>query len=185
MPVLGTLFYFLFSSYFYTSQQKYLVLLQIGIITIFIPITFYYLLRSFGKVDSVMVYQLSQRKIPLIIQAILIFILITKSITVEVIPELYYYFLGGLISTFLLLFLLFLKIKASIHMVGISTLTIFVIALSLHYHSNAIYTIALLVAMNGLVASSRLELQAHTNKELAIGFFSGLLPQIILTYFWL
>ena len=185
MPVFGTLFYFLFSNYYYTSQQKYLILLQIGIITILIPISFYYLLRSFGKVDSVMVYQLSQRKIPLTIQAVLIFILITKSITAEVIPELYYYFLGGLISTFLLLILLLLKIKASIHMVGISTLTIFVIALSLHYHSNAIYTIAFLIAMNGIVASSRLELQAHTNKELVIGFFSGMLPQLILTYFWL
>ena len=185
MPVFGTVFYFLLSEYFFTTQQKYLVLLQIGIITIFIPITFYYLLRSFGKVDSVMVYQLSQRKIPLLLQAILIFLLITKSITAEVIPELYYYFLGGLISTFLLLILLFLKIKASIHMVGISTLTVFVIALSFHYHTNAIYVIALLVAINGIVASSRLELQAHTNKELLIGFFSGLVPQIILTYFWL
>ena len=185
MPVFGTLFYFLFRNYYFTTQQKYLILVQIGIITILIPITFYYLLRSFGKVDSVMVYQLSQHKIPLLLQAILIFLLITKSITAEVIPELYYYFLGGLISAFLLLILLFLKIKASIHMVGISTLTVFVIALSLHYHSNAIYTIAFLIAMNGIVASSRLELQAHTNKELAIGFFSGLLPQIILTYFWL
>ncbi len=185
VPVFGTLFYFLLSNYYFTTQQKYLILLQISIITILIPISFYYLLRSFGKVDSVMVYQLSQRKIPLTIQAVLIFILITKSITAEVIPELYYYFLGGLISTFLLLILLFLKIKASIHMVGISTLTIFVIALSLHYHSNAIYTIAFLIAMNGIVASSRLELQAHTNKELVIGFFSGMLPQLILTYFWL
>ena len=162
-----------------------MVLLQICIITILIPISFYFLLRSFGKVDSVMVYQLSQRKIPLIIQTILIFLLITKSITVEVIPELYYYFLGGLISALLLLILLFLKIKASIHMVGISTLTVFVIALSWHFHNNAIYTIAFLVAMNGIVASSRLELKAHSDKELVIGFFSGLLPQIILTYFWL
>ncbi len=142
-------------------------------------------MRSFGKVDSVMVSQLSQRKFPLLLHAILIFLLITKSITAEVIPELYYYFLGGLISTFLLLILLLLKIKASIHMLGISTLTAFVMALSFHYLSNAIYTIAILVAMNGLVASSRLEMQAHTNKELVIGFFSGMLPQIILTYFWL
>ena len=185
VPVFGTFFYFLFSSYYYTSQQKYLILLQVSIITILIPISFYYLLRSFGKVDSVMVYQLSQRKIPLTIQAILIFLLITKSITAEVIPELYYYFLGGLISTFLLLILLFLKIKASIHMVGISALTIFVIALSLHHQNNAIYTIAFLIVMNGIVASSRLEMQAHTNKELVIGFFLGMLPQIILTYFWL
>lgn len=185
VPIFGSLFYFLFSNYYFTEQQKYLILLQISIITVFIPISFFYLLRSLGKVDSVMVSQLSQRSLPLIIQSILIFLLITKSITAEVIPELYYYFLGGLMSTFLLLILLILKIKASIHMVGISTLTIFVIALSCHYHINAIYTITLLVAINGLVATSRLEMEAHTNKELVIGFFSGMLPQIILTYFWL
>ena len=185
VPVFGTLFYFIFNNYYFTEQQRYLILLQISIITILIPISFYYLLRSFGKVDSVMVYQLSQRKIPLLLQAILILLLITKSITAEVIPELYYYFLGGLVSTVLLLILLFLKIKASIHMVGISTLTVYVIALSFHNQINAISTIAVLILMNGFVASSRLVLQAHTGKELVFGFFTGLLPQLFLMYFWL
>lgn len=166
-------------------HQKLLILLQVSTITILFPVVFYYLLRSFGKLDSVMVYQLSQRKIPLIIQAILIFILITKSITPEFIPELYYYFLGGFISTLILIVLLILNIKASIHMVGISALTTFIIALSLHNGSNEIQTIAFFTAMNGIVASSRLEMQAHTNKELVIGFFSGIVPQLVLTYFWL
>ncbi len=185
VPVFGTLFYFLYGNSYFNSDQKQLILLQISIITVFIPFSFLYLLRSFGKVDSVMVYQLAQRKIPLVLQAILLLLLIKRSITIELIPELYFYFLGGLISTLVLLVLLFLKIKASIHMVGISTLTAFVIGLSLHSQINAIYVVSLLVVMNGFVASSRLELQAHTNKELLFGFFSGLLPQLFLLYFWL
>ncbi len=104
IPVYGTLFYFLFDENYFDGQQKLLILLQIGIITIFIPISFYFLLKSFGKVDSMMVSDLSQRKIPLIIQIGLLFTLIQKSITLDQIPELYYYFLGGLISTFLALF---------------------------------------------------------------------------------
>lgn len=181
----GTLFYFYCSTFYYTNQQKYLVLLQIGVVTILIPIAFFYFLRSFDKLDNAMAPDLSQRKIPLIFQGMIIYLLLSNTIKESILPELYFYLLGGLISTFILLLLLFLKIKASIHMVGISTLTVFVGALSLHYEVNIIYSFAALVVVNGLVATSRLELKAHTYKEILIGFFTGLLPQLVLTYFWL
>lgn len=185
IPVYGTLVYFLFDENYFNSQQKQLILLQIGIITIFIPISFYFLLKSFGKIDSVMVSNLSQRKLPLIIQIGLLFTLIQKSITLDQIPELYYYFLGGLISAFLALIFLFGKIKISIHMIGISTLTAFVIGLSFHNHINIVNTVVFLIVMNGVIAASRLEMKAHNNKELIVGFLSGLLPQMVLLYFWL
>jgi hypothetical protein len=185
IPVYGTLFYFLFDDNYFDGQQKYLILLQIAIITIFIPISFFFLLRSFGRVDSVMVSELSQRKIPLLIQGVLILMLIQKSITIDLIPELYFFFLAGFISTLLALIFLFCKIKASIHMIGISTLTAFVIGLSIHNQIDIISTITFLILMNGVVASSRLAMKAHSNKELIIGFFSGLLPQMALLVFWL
>lgn len=185
IPVYGTLCYFLFNDTYLDTRQIYLVLLQIVIVTIFIPISFFYILRSLDKVDSVMVSDLSQRKIPLIIQSVLIFTLIQKGITLDTIPELYFFFLAGFISTLLALSFLFLKIKASIHMIGISTLTTFVIGLSLHNQINSIIIIFFLILMNGFVASSRLEMKAHTPKELVIGFFSGMIPQVVLLYFWL
>jgi hypothetical protein len=39
--------------------------------------------------------------------------------------------------------------------------------------------------MNGVVASSRLEMKAHTPKELVIGFLLGVIPQLFLLHFWL
>jgi hypothetical protein len=39
--------------------------------------------------------------------------------------------------------------------------------------------------MNGIVASSRLVMKAHSDKELLVGFLSGVIPQIALLYFWL
>lgn len=185
IPVFGTLCYFLFNGNYFNTEQKFLILLQIVLITIFIPISFFFLLRSLGKVDSVMVSELSQRKIPLIIQAILILTLIQKSITIDRIPELFFFFLAGLISTLMALIFLFFKIKASIHMIGISTLTAFVIGLSIHNQINALSIIVFLILMNGFVASSRLAMNAHTNKELVIGFFSGMIPQVALWHFWL
>jgi hypothetical protein len=160
-------------------------LLQIGVVTILIPIAFFYFLRSFEKVDNVMVPDLSQRKIPLLFQGMILYLLLSNTIKENILPELYFYLLGGLVSTFILLLLLFLKVKASIHLVGISALTVFVGALSLHFEVNVIYSIAILVLLNGLVATSRLELKAHTYKEILIGFFTGFLPQLILTHFWL
>lgn len=181
----GTLFYFLISTFYYTNQQKYLILLQIGVVTILIPIAFFYFLRSFEKVDNVMVPDLSQRKIPLLFQGLIIYILLSNTIKESVLPELYFYLLGGLVSTFILLLLLFLKVKASIHLVGISALTVFVGALSLHFEVNLIYSFAVLVLLNGLIATSRLELKAHTYKEIIFGFLTGFLPQLVLTHFWL
>ena len=185
IPLFGTIFYLFFTPNYFEFNQKYLILLQVLLITIFIPISFFYLLKAIGKVDSMMVSELSQRKIPLIIQAFLIYTLIQKSITLDRIPELFFFFFGGLLSTLLTLILLFGKIKASIHMIGISSLTAFVVGLSLHNQINFMYYIAFLILMNGVVASSRLEMKAHTNMELAIGFFVGLLPQLALYFFWL
>lgn len=127
----------------------------------------------------------SQRKIPLLIQAVLLVVLLTKSITVMVIPALYFFFLAALISTVAAFTLIFAVIKASLHMIGMSALTAFSIGLSIHNQNNALFLISFLIGMIGLVAASRLEMKAHTGKELVIGFLLGVIPQCVLWYFWL
>jgi uncharacterized membrane protein YccC len=108
-----------------------------------------------------------------------------KSVTLEHYPELHFFFLGGLLSALLALLLLFFKTKASLHLMTISALTVFVIGLSIHNQSRNINLIAFLVLMNGVVASSRLEMKAHSPKELVIGFLLGVVPQVLLLRFWL
>lgn len=162
-----------------------MLFLQIVIITFLLPISFFYLLRTFGKIDNVMLSDISQRKIPLLLQIMLFSVLITKSITIDRFPHLYYFFLGGLLSTIVAFLLLYLKIKTSIHMIGISALTVFMIGLSIKNEINTTNIIAFFVLLNGAVASSRLEMQAHNIKELSIGFLCGVSPQVVLFYFWL
>ena len=155
------------------------------IITIVLPILFFFVLRAAGKADSIMISEISQRKLPLLILCFLTIILIQKCITLDRFEPFYYFFLGGLVSTFVALILLFFKTKASLHLVAISALTIFVIGLSIHHQTKNVYMIAFLVLMNGVVGSSRLEMKAHTIKELVIGFFLGVLPQLFFFRFWL
>lgn len=185
IPVYAGLFYFFLNDYYFSDTEKYFAILQIVVITIVIPILLYFALRTAGQVDSIMVAEISQRKTPLLILCFLTILLIRKSITIEHFPELYFFFLGGLLSTFLALILLFFKTKVSLHMMAISTLTVFIIGLSIHNQTHTINTIALLVFLNGVVASSRLEMNAHTPKELAMGFVLGIIPQLLVFYFWL
>lgn len=185
IPVYTAIFYFFFYDSYYTNPEIYFAIFQIVIITILLPILFFFVLRTAGKVDSIMISEISQRKIPLIIQCFLTIILVRKSITLVHFPEFHFFFLGGLISTILALVLLFFRTKASLHLVAISALTIFIIGLSIHNQTRNINLIAFLVLMNGVVASSRLEMKAHTPKELVIGFLLGIIPQLILLHLWL
>ena len=185
VPLLGTLSYLLFDDIYFSKAQCYLLLFQILIITFFLPLSFFYLLRTFGKVDTIMLSDLNQRKIPLVMQMILTIVLITESVTIARFPELFFFFLSGLISTFLAFIFLFAKLKASIHMIGISALTFFIIGISIHNQINSIVLISLCFFVTGLIASSRLQMKAHSIKELVFGYAIGVLPQVGLWFFWL
>jgi hypothetical protein len=185
IPLLGASFYVLLDGHYFTMAQYLILFLQIIIITFLLPIAFFYLLRTFGKTDTIMLSDIAHRKIPLLLQMMLFTILIEKSITIDRFPSLYFFFLGGLFSAFFAFILLYAKTKASIHMIGMSALTVFIIGLSIKNEVNTINLVTFLVIMNGLVASSRLAMKAHTNKELLIGFVCGAFPQIVLLYFWL
>jgi hypothetical protein len=185
IPVYATLFYLFSNNSYFLNKEKYLVLLQVVIITVFLPILFFWGLRSTGKISSAMAPLLSERKIPLVLQCFLIIFLVRTNITIERYPELHFFFLGALLSTLIALLLLFAKMKVSLHMIGISALTFFVLGLNLHFQTQNIFSILFLILMNGFIASSRLEMNAHTVKELIIGFLIGALPQVLLMYLWL
>jgi hypothetical protein len=185
ISIYAALIYFAATKNFYVSSEIYLYLIQIVIITILIPITLFFLLLSLGKIDSIMVENIGQRKIPLLINASLLLLLIHKSITITNLPELYFFFLGGAISTLIALIAIYLHTKVSLHMIGITALTSFIFGISLNNQTDLTYTLSFFVASIGWVASSRLVLKAHTIKELSLGCIGGLLPQVILWQFWL
>lgn len=185
IPIVGTLFFVYYDANSYTNEQYLILLLQVIIITFFLPLSFFYMLQIYGKADTIMLSDISQRKTPLLMQIALTVILISKSITLNRFPELFYFFFGAIWSTLVAYVLLFLKIKASIHMIAISALSFFVIGLSVHFELNSTFIIASLFLLTGIIASSRLVMKAHTTKELVIGYIAGMLPQILLWYFWL
>jgi len=132
-----------------------------------------------------MIPNLHQRRIPLLVNCILLYLLTEKSITIDRAPELFYFYFGALVSTLLAFIGLLFKKKISLHMIGIGALTVFLFFLSLLCQNLGIEIVAFFLASIGFVASSRLSMRAHSLSEIIWGFMAGIIPQIILFYFQL
>lgn len=185
MPILGVIFYFAKSPRFIPEQIIQAKLISLFILTIVLPILLYFLLKTLGKVKSIYLDTTKERIFPLVLNCVVILIVLQRILTATQIIELYYFFVGILISTLTCLILAFMKFKVSIHMISVSGLFMFFIALSIHFSININGTLALMSIIIGAVATSRLHLNAHTYIELIIGVFVGVIPQLILVSYWL
>ena len=185
ISVFAVVFFFFNTTGYFNYETVYLYIIQTLIITVFIPLAIFYLLVTLNKIDSIMVPDVTQRKFPLVIQTALFGTLLFKSFTLSVSPELYYFFLGSMISSTIALGLVFFKKKASLHMLGMASLTVFCIGCLMHFGIKNVYFVSGLLLCNGLVASSRFEMKAHTLTELTLGYTIGLIPQFVLLFYWL
>jgi hypothetical protein len=185
MPILGVVFYFSKSPQYIPTEIIYPKLISLAILTVILPILLYFLLKTLGKVNSIELKTTNERIIPLAINCLVLILVLKRVITNNQIIELYYFFLGILISNITCLILAIMKFKASIHMIAVSGLFMFFIILSIHFSININGTLALMSIIIGAVATSRLHLNAHSFKELILGIFVGAVPQFILISYWL
>ncbi|MFI2742087.1 hypothetical protein ACG2LH_05060 [Zhouia sp. PK063] len=184
-PFLGVLFYFYVTPEYIPEGAQTHVLISVGIITIIIPLIFFILLKYMKWISSIHLPTTKERKIPLFINILLIYIIITKVFITTFSNELHYYFLGILFALWLCFILVYIKIKASMHSMGMIGLTCFICLLSIHYERNFIPIIITCFICIGAMITSRLYLKAHNVKEIIVGLIIGALPQLILAYYWL
>lgn len=184
-PLAGVVAYYLVSPEYAPPEMQRAVVLSTLILTIGIPVIFFFLFRHIGWIHSVYLHETSERKLPLYIFILLIFIMARNIIFPTLAFSLYYYFIGVLGTLIAALVLVYFKMKASMHMMGISGLTVFILGLSVHYEINITLALAGLVMSMGLVASARLYMGAHNSSELWTGFFVGIVPQFITFNYWL
>lgn len=184
MPFAGTLYFFLVTPRFFPQTVIEAKILAVAILTVFIPIVFYLMLKNLGQTSSYFLRDVRERKWPLLFTAFLDVLILKFILDAFDYPELYYFFLGIFISTMSALLLVYIRKKISLHMIGLGGLATFVILLSIHFEMNFIFTISFLIAIIGLTASSRLEFQAHTYQELIFGLMVGILPQVAVALLW-
>jgi hypothetical protein len=185
IPVYATLFYFFITWNYFNGPEVYLIFVQVLILTVLLPISIFYLLRSLGRIKSKMILDKKERRLPLSLYALLLVMLTQYSLRGISVPELYFYFTGILISNVAALALVLAGQKASLHMMGIASLTLFIISISAYYNLHLIVLIAIAVLCCGFVGSSRLLAKAHTTAELMLGALVGIMPQTGLWFLWL
>ncbi|MDV6169446.1 hypothetical protein R1T16_13505 [Flavobacterium sp. DG1-102-2] len=183
VPVYATLFYFLVANTFFYKHEIYLAFIQVLILTVLLPMSIFYLLRSLGRMKTSHP-DAKERRLPLAVYALLLLVLIKYSLSIVVIPELYYYFTGVLISVVLALALVLTGHNASLHTMAMASFTVFVISISAYYHIRFLNLIAFIVLCAGIVASSRMQAK-HSLGEVTLGALLGIIPQIGLWYIWL
>ena len=185
MPLLGIVFYFSKTPRFVPESIMKAKVFSITILTIVLPILLFYLLRTINKVDTFHLETVKERRIPLLINSVIIVLILIRVLPHDEIPELYFFFIGILISNITCFALALAKFKASIHMIASAGFFMFAIAVAIHFKININGTIALMCVIIGAIATSRLHLKAHTPIELIIGFFIGLLPQLVVLNYWI
>ena len=185
IPIAGTVAYFIITPKYSPLELQSGNILPIFILTVIIPIITFFILRNVGYVNSVRLPTLKERKYPLYIYLVLLFMIVYRVIPNNYVVELYYYFVGLITATFATIVLLLFKVKSSIHLMGMGSLFMFLINLSIHFETNITLALSLFIFAIGLVTTSRLYLKAHSKVEVVIGFCIGLISQLLTVKYWL
>lgn len=179
IPIIGVFFYFFLIPTFVSKDLRQLVLLVIIIGGYLFPLFLLFLLKKFQMIESYHIPSIEKRKFPTLLFITLSYIIgnwLFKSSLVDLLGLFYFGYGVSLIISYLLLHL---QIKMSLHASAIAGLTGFLIYFSFFFKINMLIFIAVSFALAGIVASSRLNLQAHTFKEVVFGLLVGLSSQLI------
>lgn len=180
---ISTFLFFIIQPSYLPKPFKHKILSVIFLSTYIIPIIFLFILKRRKSIDSFHLKSIEERKFPTLFFLTITLLLGIRLLELSVIDILAYSFIGvagALTITFLLLFS---KIKTSLHTLAIGGLTGFIMVISYHYKIRLLLLISIGVLLFGIVATARLKLKAHTNTEVLLGFFIGLILQLCSYYF--
>ena len=185
MPLTAVLIYFTITPRYVTAEFWYTKIFATVIMTIVIPILSYFMFKNLGLVTEIHLKNVRERRFPLLFQMIFTLLIIYIVFEGYDLPEIHFFFVGVLGSCIAAFICALFKFKASLHMIGISGVLLFIVGLSIHFNNNLLGLISLLVIATGATATSRLEAKAHTPIELIVGFFIGAIPQFMVFAYWL
>lgn len=181
IPCMATGCYFYISTGFFSTFEMKLAVFHVLMMTFLLPICIYFMLRSMNMMSSsIMVENRAERSAPVFLNIVLLGILVFFIWQYNRMYDLKHFIVGYMISYFIAWLSVLAKKKYSIHLLSYSAFAVFVLKSLIDYHSPITIGLALLLLFYGCIASSRLEIKAHTPLELFVGTVIGMLPQIFL-----
>ena len=182
VPIVCTLLYFIIIPNHIPREFAYWVLGIVFVTTYIIPLLLLYFLKKVKLIENYQLSIVNDRKFPILFFTTLTLVLGIRLLKFNVVDLLAFSFFGCALALGIVFILLFIKIKTSLHTLGISGLIGFIMMISYEYKLNLLVLLILLFLLFGIIATSRLKLQAHKMSEVLLGFFIGLLSQLIIYF---
>ena len=176
---LGSFLYLYLSPKHILKEQEYIILLIVFVSTYIIPILLLALLKRVNMISDYHLRNIEERKFPVLFFIMLSFLLGRAMVSTQIADLLAFSFFGVAFALSFTYLLFNIKIKTSLHTLGIGGIIGFVMVMSYEYRLNFNSLLAGLFILAGLIGVSRLALNAHRPKEIYIGFVLGLISQVI------
>ncbi|MDP6909093.1 MAG: hypothetical protein QF371_06285 [Flavobacteriales bacterium] len=161
-------------TYAVTPEIKQFIYLVTILNTIILPMgVFYYFYRQ-KLIQSFHMHTAKERSLPFL--TTLVFHLSTYYLFTKVpMPDLFQNIVLGAAISVVFAFIINMKWKVSIHMLGMGGIVGTIIGLILRYQVDALQLVMVLVVLSGIVGYARLRLNAHSPKQVYVGFVLGTL----------
>ena len=175
MPLLGTwllLHADTYLSYALQPRMQFFLYLVVFTSTWLVPVTLTWMLLQRGMISSLELKDRHERHLP--------YLLTLASYGASVyllfplpVPRLFVLMLIGASLTILLSFLINLRWKISVHMIGIGGLTGLLYGYALYFHLDLLPALLLLVMVAGCIGTARLYRKSHSPAQVYAGYLTG------------
>ena len=182
IPTLGVILYFMFIQNSFNSTQKFGVLGLIFASTYIIPLLLLILFKRFKLINSFNAESIKERKIPIAVMIVLFYLLGNTLYGIPNLMDLGVLFYATTLGLVIIYILFAFKLKTSLHLMSLGVTTGFFYLLQNVYNQNLILVIIAALILSGILGSARLNLKAHTQKEVYLGFILGFVSPSIIFY---
>lgn len=176
---MGTFLYLYLTPKHILKQQEYIILLIVFISTYIIPVLMLYLLKRIKMINDYHLRSIDERKFPVLFFIMLSFLIGRAMLETQIADLLAFSFFGVAFALSFTYLLFNIKVKTSLHTLGIGGIIGFVMVMSYEYQLNFNSLLSVLFIVAGGIAVSRLALNAHRPKEVYLGFLIGIVSQLI------
>ncbi len=176
-PFMGSFIYLYLTPKHVVKEQEYIILFVVFVSTYIIPIILLALLKKVKLINDYHIKSINERKFPVLFFIMLSFLIGRALIGIHIVDLLAFSFFGVAFALSFTYLLFNLKIKTSLHTLGIGGIIGFVMVMSYEYQLNFNDFLAGIFIVAGLIGISRLGLNAHSPKEVYIGFVLGVVSQ--------
>lgn len=184
MPLFGMVFYLKYMFFLLVKPMfyNYIVLVML-VCTLLFPLMSILLLKSSKVISSIHMPSKEERRWPLLIGTGFFFLAYMLISYVNPVQELNYIVIAGIL-TLMICTIINLLYKLSIHMAAIGGVTGMMVAYAHHAEINMLYVVLAMVFASGLVGFARLQLNAHSTRQVAAGYAAGFFSQYIMLSFF-